>query len=275
MNKNLNVPSDRARRCGGFTLIELLVVIAIIAILAAMLLPALNAAKQRAYEIRCVGGVRQLSLASVMYGNDFNNHLPYGMMMAGSLWNISPTELSVWQNLLGAQGVAFTNLFYCPAATAITNGLARTYAANSNIPRAATDEQTYPQSGAGSDYVLRKFSDSSVPDRTCLAMDCGAYTADPGFKEYVSVFSVLYMPSMAHFGKSRVSYTSTVNPNAYYFSDGLGVTAYFDGHADARKGDPTGLSDNNLIPMCRPANNDAYQAYHAFWTGSVNASGTW
>jgi len=101
----------RLVRRPGFTLIELLVVIAIIAILASLLLPALSAAKEKARRVTCQSGLRQLSLALTMYGNDNGDRLPQGYRDDGvshTIW-ISTNTFNAIKLYSG------TNMSTCPS----------------------------------------------------------------------------------------------------------------------------------------------------------------
>jgi prepilin-type N-terminal cleavage/methylation domain-containing protein len=122
------LPRPALRR--GFTLIELLVVIAIIAILAAMLLPALSKAKARAQGIRCLANTKQATLGWFMYQNDFQDQLmAAGIAIDGGLnamdWGNTPNSQGIPQEIDTAGLVGPTaamgayikspGLYKCPA----------------------------------------------------------------------------------------------------------------------------------------------------------------
>jgi prepilin-type N-terminal cleavage/methylation domain-containing protein/prepilin-type processing-associated H-X9-DG protein len=93
LSDNRSGKRGHARR--GFTLIELLVVIAIIAILAALLLPALAKAKSRAKAVACLSNVKQWSYAFYMYTEDFDDFFPYEGTPAAL---DDPANVNAWYN---------------------------------------------------------------------------------------------------------------------------------------------------------------------------------
>lgn len=114
-----------------FTLIELLIVIAIIAILAGMLLPALNAVRAKAFQTSCLGNMRQVSMTMIMYAGDFKEWLP------------ATYTSGTWLKLFIANGYKLTvKSSACPAykSDVPNNNYYHTLGLNMDILRSKTDD---------------------------------------------------------------------------------------------------------------------------------------
>jgi len=234
---SLGALSHNAPACKrGFTLIELLVVIAIIAILAAMLLPALSQARKSARTSNCLNNLKQISLAIVMYGNDFDdnvcparyryngpNDTTNGSWMAllctGGEGQYSPS------NPASPYGLVCKKSFSCPEAQEEVFSFS-SYAANNRVMANHT---------SGTEAYRRQFKLSSFtdPSATTLIMDSNRNA------DYCIQYP--YYVSVRHGNEQRAVGVLNVCPNM----DGLFNTAFADGHAATRTYrdfNPTGVS---------------------------------
>jgi prepilin-type N-terminal cleavage/methylation domain-containing protein/prepilin-type processing-associated H-X9-DG protein len=116
-------PCPLSRRQSAFTLIELLVVIAIIAILAAMLLPALSKAKGRAHGVACLNNTKQIMLGWMLYLGDNDDKIPPKIVSNGQDWTVNPDNTNSFKlvdsdpangSLLGPY-VKSPGVYKCPA----------------------------------------------------------------------------------------------------------------------------------------------------------------
>ena len=141
----------------GFTLIELLVVIAIIAILAALLLPALNKAKSSAKRTLCLGNVRQINLAIHMYADDHGDQIGYSTNVYYAYKDFVAPYLGQTTNFTSNPFV-----FVCPADTSLY-ALDLTHHSSYGFNGTARDSET-------NDFGMaqRQFATVRDPARTAL-----------------------------------------------------------------------------------------------------------
>jgi prepilin-type N-terminal cleavage/methylation domain-containing protein/prepilin-type processing-associated H-X9-DG protein len=137
-----NVSYQRRKHAHGFTLIELLVVISIIAILIAILLPALGSARRAAMNMKCQANQRQINQAMYIYQQDFDSWWPAPTQAFwGTYWSRSYIY-NVLYDGIGSETELLTSIFTCPrgydSASALgaplTQGRNQGYGMNQDLP---------------------------------------------------------------------------------------------------------------------------------------------
>ncbi len=239
---------------GGFTLIELLVVIAIIAILAAMLLPALTKAKTKAQGITCMNNGRQMMMAWRLYVDDNQDKVPpsFGpnQWVNGDLDNASPTKPDNWdlekdikKSLLWPYCGNSAGIWKCPADK--STGKA-TYGPNAGqiLPRVrsvamnawfnSTDVAGFAPPGF---KIYKKAGDLTDPgpSRTWLFLD----------EREDSINDGEFVVGMFGYPDAPTSWTIVDFPASYH--NRAGGFSFADGHSEIRK-----WQDSRTTPVLKP-----------------------
>lgn len=219
--------STRSSLCSKFTLIELLVVIAIIAIMAAILLPALGKVKEKSKGIQCINNIRQSMLAATNYAGDFNGFVPpayrNGYIVSGP--NGSMSEIR-WAGVLYAMGYSpAKDVFVCPKNIGLVKGMFPGPEWNTARMQTFAYGITYNQSETPIDSAFMNIYKQSAPSSKILLADSVYYMTYSGINKWVPTSYINQYMIPTDNSQRVVHLVHSKQANA----------AYFDGHASASK----------------------------------------
>jgi prepilin-type N-terminal cleavage/methylation domain-containing protein/prepilin-type processing-associated H-X9-DG protein len=265
---------------GNFTLIELLVVISIIAIVAAILLPALNNARSKTRGASCQNNIKQLNLANLLYGTDYGYYMPcYGLEMTKAGSSIGKLWIGYRSAVAGSSGnIDMTRGFMyevtknwkvmtCPDwkipvndPTQITNGAGYGYNVVGIGSLAYITGSIYTINGVGGAGM--KVEKVKRPSQVVTFGDVTATTT----AGQIGAFSFFYPKYTISSGKMAVN---SHGDNAHFRHRGSATAGWADGHVSMEK--PTRINSNftgcrDVVGNFGPPNNSLFAPW--VWTGA-------